>query len=94
MLNLLAPLSIHNINRNGPGSIKVGNMTYDHIFDGAALLHRFNIVGGRVTYQCRFLMSSSHKRNIAANRIVVSEFGTVARAPDPCQNIFERFLLN
>jgi carotenoid isomerooxygenase len=67
-------------------------MTYNHLFDAAALLHRFNIVDGRVTYQCRFLMSDSYKRNLAANRIVVSEFGTVATAPDPCQSIFERFV--
>lgn len=75
--------------RNGPGSIKVGDMTYNHLFDAAALLHRFNIADGKVTYQCRFLKSEAYKKNLAANRIVVSEFGT-ALAPDPCQSIFER----
>ena len=75
--------------RNGPGSIKVGDMTYNHLFDAAALLHRFNIVEGKVTYQCRFLQSESYKKNLAANRIVVSEFGTSA-VPDPCQTIFHR----
>jgi hypothetical protein len=75
--------------RNGPGSIKVGDMTYNHLFDAAALLHRFNVADGKVTYQCRFLQSDSYKKNLAANRIVVSEFGT-ALAPDPCQSIFER----
>jgi hypothetical protein len=75
--------------RNGPGSIKVGDMTYNHLFDAAALLHRFNIVDGTVTYQCKFLKSDAYKKNLAANRIVVSEFGT-ALAPDPCQSIFER----
>lgn len=77
--------------RNGPGSLKVGNSTYNHLFDAAALLHRFNIANGRVTYQNRFLMSDSYRKNLAANRIVVSEFGTVAAAPDPCQSIFERY---
>lgn len=76
--------------RNGPGSIKVGEMTYNHLFDSAALLHRFNIVDGHVTYQCRFLKSDSYKKNLAANRIVVSEFGTCT-VPDPCQSIFQRF---
>jgi carotenoid isomerooxygenase len=76
--------------RNGPGSIKVGEMTYNHLFDSAALLHRFNIVDGQVTYQCRFLKSDSYKKNLAANRIVVSEFGTVS-VPDPCQSIFQRY---
>jgi Retinal pigment epithelial membrane protein len=75
--------------RNGPGSIKVGDSTYNHLFDAAALLHRFNIYDGKVTYQCRFLKSETFKKNSAANRIVVSEFGT-ALVPDPCQSIFER----
>lgn len=76
--------------RNGPGSLKVGDMTFNHLFDAAALLHRFNITEGKVTYQCRFLKSETYKKNLAANRIVVSEFGTMT-VPDPCQSIFERF---
>lgn len=79
--------------RNGPGSIKVGNMSYNHLFDAAALLHRFNIANGKVTYQCRFLQSDTYKRNLAANRIVVTEFGT-ASVPDPCQSIFEKYANN
>lgn len=75
--------------RNGPGSIKVGSMTFNHLFDSSALLHRFNIENGSVTYQCRFLKTDSYKKNLAANRVVVSEFGT-ACAPDPCQSIFQR----
>lgn len=75
--------------RNGPGSIKVGDQTFKHLFDASALLHRFNIENGQVTYQCKFLKSESYKKNLAANRIVVSEFGT-ACVPDPCQSIFER----
>lgn len=81
---------LSHVGRNGPGSLKVGNSTYNHLFDAAALLHRFNITNGRVTYQNRFLMSDSYRKNLAANRIVVSEFATVASAPDPCQSIFER----
>lgn len=75
--------------RNGPGSIKVGSMTFNHLFDSSALLHRFNIENGNVTYQCRFLKTDSYKKNLAANRVVVSEFGT-ACVPDPCQSIFQR----
>lgn len=26
--------------RNGPGSLKVGNMQFEHLFDSAALLHK------------------------------------------------------
>ncbi|XP_066996131.2 carotenoid isomerooxygenase [Anabrus simplex] len=75
--------------RNGPGSLKVGDMTFEHLFDSSALLHRFCISNGNVTYQNRFLQSQTFKRNTAAQRIVVTEFGTKA-APDPCQSIFQR----
>ncbi|XP_055612712.1 carotenoid isomerooxygenase isoform X2 [Uranotaenia lowii] len=75
--------------RNGPGSLKVGEMTFNHLFDSSALLHRFNIEDGKVTYQCRFLKSDVYKKNTAAQRIVVTEFGTRA-VPDPCQTIFNK----
>ena len=44
---------------------------------------------GGVTYQSRYLRSDTYRRNMAANRIVVSEFGTAAY-PDPCKTIFQR----
>ena len=47
------------------------------------------ITTGRVTYQSRYLRSETYHRNMAANKIVVSEFGTVAY-PDPCKTIFQR----
>jgi len=53
--------------------------------------YRFAINGGRVTYQSRFLKTQTYKRNMAAQRIVVTEFGTRS-VPDPCQTIFQRYL--
>ncbi|XP_077286396.1 neither inactivation nor afterpotential B [Arctopsyche grandis] len=76
--------------RNGPGSLKVGDMEFKHLFDSSALLHRFEIANGFATYQCRFLQSKSYKKNHAAQRIVVTEFGTES-VPDPCHSIFDRF---
>ncbi|XP_075974072.1 neither inactivation nor afterpotential B [Anticarsia gemmatalis] len=75
--------------RNGPGSLKVGSMRFDHLFDSSALLHRFAIDDGNVTYQCRFLRTNTLRKNRAANRIVVTEFGTKS-VPDPCHTIFDR----
>ncbi|XP_038214747.1 carotenoid isomerooxygenase-like isoform X1 [Zerene cesonia] len=75
--------------RNGPGSLNVGSMRFKHLFDSSALLHRFAIHGGQATYQCRFLRSNTYKKNHAAQRIVVTEFGTRA-VPDPCHTIFDR----
>ncbi|XP_032514963.2 carotenoid isomerooxygenase-like [Danaus plexippus] len=75
--------------RNGPGRNKIGDCEYEHVFDGLALLHRFDISEGQVTYQCKFVKSETYKKNMAANRIVVTEFGTTA-VPDPCRSIFDR----
>ncbi|XP_038060420.1 retinoid isomerohydrolase-like [Patiria miniata] len=77
--------------RNGPGKYEVGNDTYNHVFDGLSLLTRFNISEGKVTYQSRFQRSDSYTKAMEQNRIVVSEFGTMAH-PDPCLSIFGRFM--
>lgn len=55
------------------------------------MLHQFRIEQGKVTYMSRFLRSDSYKANSERNRIMVSEFGTLAM-PDPCKNFFMRFL--
>ncbi|KAK4884106.1 hypothetical protein RN001_000377 [Aquatica leii] len=75
--------------RNGPGLLEIGDYKFGHLFDGMALLHRFSIKNGKVTYQCRFLQSDTYKKNKRANRIVVTDFGTCS-VPDPCQSIFKR----
>lgn len=77
--------------RNGPGKFEFGNNHYNHWFDGMAMLHKFEIQDGQVTYKSRFLQSDSYKKNSEKDRIMVSEFGTLAM-PDPCKNIFQRFL--
>uniref|UniRef100_A0A3Q1I4P6 Uncharacterized protein n=1 Tax=Anabas testudineus TaxID=64144 RepID=A0A3Q1I4P6_ANATE len=75
--------------RNGPGLFSVGDSEYNHWFDGMSLLHSFTFSNGEVTYRSKFLKSNTYKRNIKANKIVVSEFGTMVY-PDPCKNIFSR----
>lgn len=56
-----------------------------------ALLHKFHISGGQVTYMSRFLRSDAYQKNSERDRIMMSEFGTLAM-PDPCKNFFQRFL--
>ncbi|KAF7688698.1 hypothetical protein HF521_013505 [Silurus meridionalis] len=86
------PTWIHgNLLRNGPGKFEFGNQHFNHWFDGMALMHCFHINDGQVTYWSRFLRSDAYKQNNEMNRIVMSEFGTLA-FPDPCKNIFQRFL--
>lgn len=45
----------------------------------------------QATYQSRALESEAYQRNTAANRIVVSEFGTHS-FPDPCLSILGRYV--
>ncbi|KAK2816372.1 hypothetical protein Q7C36_022643 [Tachysurus vachellii] len=86
------PPWIHgNFLRNGPGKFEFGNKPFNHWFDGMAMMHCFQIADSQVTYRSRFLRSDSYKQNSEMNRIVMSEFGTLT-VPDPCKNIFQRFL--
>ncbi|XP_045113690.1 beta,beta-carotene 15,15'-dioxygenase-like [Portunus trituberculatus] len=79
------------LTRNGPGKTGFGDTQFNHLFDMSALIHQFNISDGRVTYQSRFIQSDTYKKNLRANRIIVTEFGTGAY-PDPCKTLFQRFM--
>ncbi|KAF6214118.1 hypothetical protein GE061_011849 [Apolygus lucorum] len=79
-----------NLLRNGPGVLSIGQDQFNHLFDSSAVIHRFSIRKGKVTYQCKFLRSETYRKNVEAQRIVVDEFGTKA-TPDPCKTIFQRF---
>ncbi|XP_073993644.1 neither inactivation nor afterpotential B isoform X2 [Rhodnius prolixus] len=76
--------------RNGPGCLSVGDSKFAHLFDASAVLHRFCIETGTITYQRRFLRTNTFIKNQIAQRIVVTEFGTRA-VPDPCKTIFQKF---
>ena len=71
--------------RNGPGTFHVGDQRYRHWFDGLAMLHRFTIADGRVSYANRFLESRSYDEARDTGRIAYSEFAT-----DPCRSMFAR----
>jgi len=53
---------------------------------------RFAFKNGTVSYKCKFLESNTYKQNKAAQRIVITEFGTRA-CPDPCKTIFHKYVL-
>lgn len=61
----------------------------DDFYWYANKFHRFRIANGKVTYQRRFVQTEVYKRNMTAQRIVFTEFGTCA-TPDPCHSIFHR----
>lgn len=77
--------------RNGPGQFEFGDDKYNHWFDGMALMHQFKIKNGSVTYMSKFLESDVYNVNKSQNRIVVSEFGTLASS-DPCKSLYDRFM--
>jgi len=76
--------------RNGPGRFEYGNTSYNHWFDGQALLHRFHIQDGQVTYSNKFVRSECYADSLKHGKANHLEFGTFI-PPDPCQSIFARF---
>ncbi|VDO44981.1 unnamed protein product [Haemonchus placei] len=75
--------------RNGPGMFKIGDTEYKHWFDGMAYIQRYHFEDGKMYYSARYLESEDYKRNMKANRIICSSFGTV-EFPDPCKTLFQR----
>ncbi|TSL68244.1 Beta,beta-carotene 15,15'-dioxygenase [Bagarius yarrelli] len=77
--------------RNGPGLFSFGETSYNHWFDGMALLHSFTIKHGEVTYRSKYLRSDTYNSNLEADRIVVSEMGTMAY-PHPSKNMLNKMI--
>ena len=77
--------------RNGPGRFECGDTSFNHWFDGQGLLHRFHIENGQVTYNSKFVRSESYVDTRQRKNSIHLEFGSFI-APDPCQNIFSRFV--
>jgi beta,beta-carotene 9',10'-dioxygenase len=69
--------------RNGPGRYEVGERTFEHWFDGLAMLHAFGFARGQVSYRNRFLRSSAYEAAEREGLIKFNEFAT-----DPCRAIF------
>jgi len=71
--------------RTGPARFEVGSRQMRHWFDGLAMLHRFTIAGGRVSYGGRYLQGRSYRAAQERGEISYGEFAT-----DPCRSIFKR----
>jgi carotenoid cleavage dioxygenase-like enzyme len=70
--------------RNGPALFEAGERTVRHWFDGQAMLHRFSVSEGSVTYGNRFLRTKAYAA-AQDGTLSYSEFAT-----DPCRSIFKR----
>jgi carotenoid cleavage dioxygenase-like enzyme len=71
--------------RTGPAKFEVGDQRYRHWFDGLAMLHRFSLRGGDVSYANRFLESRAYRAARDTGQICFREFAT-----DPCKALFSR----
>jgi beta,beta-carotene 9',10'-dioxygenase len=71
--------------RTGPAKWEVGERTMNHWFDGFAMLHRFSISGGEVSYANRFIEAHAYRAARDTGEITYSEFAT-----DPCRSLFSR----
>ena len=71
--------------RTGPARFEVGEQRMRHWFDGLAMLHRFSIDAGRVSYGNRYLHSRAYRAASERGEIAYSEFAT-----DPCRSLFKR----
>ena len=47
--------------QNGPGRFSFGSDVFKHLFDGSALVRKFKIADGEVSYQCQFVKTESYK---------------------------------
>lgn len=72
--------------RNGPAKFDTGRRSFNHWFDGQAMLHRFAFANGQVSYVNRFLDTASSRSVRQRGRISYPEFAT-----DPCASLFQRF---
>ena len=83
-----------NLLQNGPGKFYFGDKdVFNHLFDGSALLQKYEIKDGKVSYQCRFLRTESFMKNINAGKIMTSEFGTNAsHQPENQSKYFPGFI--
>jgi beta,beta-carotene 9',10'-dioxygenase len=61
--------------RNGPGRYEYGDKLYDHWFDGQAVVHKFQIKDGKVTYFNKLLETKCLQKTIEDNRLY-PVFGT------------------
>jgi beta,beta-carotene 9',10'-dioxygenase len=73
--------------RNGPGKFEVGKQAYNHWFDGLAMLHRFTVNNGDVSYANRFLESRDYTDSVKSGKPSLRAFAT-----DPCMSVFQRVM--
>jgi all-trans-8'-apo-beta-carotenal 15,15'-oxygenase len=76
--------------RNGPGRHERGSQRYGHRWDGDGLVQAFRFSDDGISFQGRYVRTSKFVAESAADRFLVSAFGTcIPGAPFLTQNIDE-----
>lgn len=65
--------------------------TMNHLFDGYAMISKFSITPKNVSFEKKFLKSDAYTRAMAAQKPVVTEFGTPA-CTDPNKSLISKVL--
>lgn len=75
-----------NLYRNGPGQVNL-DKPMNHWFDGLAMLHKYRIEKGKVSYMSRFLDCRAYRSFRETGKMLYSDFAT-----DPCRSLFGKFM--
>lgn len=70
--------------RNGPARFRLEDKILNHWFDGLAMLHKFDIANGQVSYANKFLDTPALQA-AKDGKMKYAEFAT-----DPCRSLFNR----
>ena len=80
--------------RSGPGVFDLkNNFTLNHIFDGYAVISKFEFNGNQVTFDKKYLQSDAFQRASHAGRPCVTEYGTRGYS-DPAKSFFSKLIPN
>lgn len=69
--------------RTGPAQFEVGERTYNHWFDGLAMLRRFTFEGNNVSFSNKFVQSEPYRVDNETSKINFRGFSV-----DPCVTLF------
>lgn len=63
---------------NGPAQFELGDFSFNHWFDGFAMLKQFKFNQGKVSFQNKFLRSNQYVHSTKDNKLYTNEFSTYA----------------
>ncbi|MEL6527354.1 MAG: carotenoid oxygenase family protein [Chloroflexota bacterium] len=69
--------------RTGPAQFEVGTRSYNHWFDGLAMLRRFTFDGNQVSFSNKFVQSEPYRVDNKTGKINFRGFSV-----DPCVTLF------